>query len=678
MAEHIESGYAFIFVQQIKNNHYLDFYVNRHMLAQLQLRPGSIVLAQGLNVPHPALVSIRPSKGSEHHALGRFPFMASIRFPNLPSVLGNFLNAAHDRGISFTSIRTHGARGDAMADVLFEGVLLRVGPGFEPGKAIATELSEPAREASGDVISAYSISLGNYELGTILTSGYEVDLPILKGSYSKVRFNTGGRGRPLKELEDRLYLIRAQLDVARTTVTFDLSMTKVPVSIFSFNAADLRPNSPVTQTVLSSLLPLGVNVDAIDAFEYLEQGPKTMVAGHRGGQLTGTIEMLLTSESPLDPGSEVRIREKLEAENWSLDPPVVRLTDLESEFAGAKRSEVPEDTACRFFRKTLADGRYAFVERVGEGAFGIVNKYLDLQDGRMVAGKHIKDPESYKLKDEVEMLIRAGEIKSSSRHLARILGGFYDGVMPVIIMDFVEYSLADHRANPHESEKRKVHLRPRSVAEFVEMALQLTQGLEDMHAAGFVHSDVKPPNIGFLLAGGESIWKLLDFNLARHRPASGGVRDYEYTEMLVGTPLYRAPQAEMLKRYANNDIFSLGVTFFQVLNDWRFPGTPEDGSERHFEEVDAFIAAERQNMRDGPKGFSESKWKLSEPFRLELSNGQAEAALRGIVFRMMAFEADERFKAARDVYKALMSWNEEWLQPGGPSEKHPWNGQSGK
>ena len=658
-----DSGYAFILVHHPGNNHYLDFYVNRHTLAQMQLRPGSLVLAQGFTSPHPTVISMLSSKGAER-AIGKTAFMATIRFPNLPSVLKNFLTSAHSAGISFTSIRTHGARGDAMADVLLEGHLLKTGPSFEPGKAIALELNEPARQAKGEVISAYQLSFGNSVLGRILTPAYEVDFPILKGSYSKVRFNTGGRSRPLKDLEGKLHLIRTHLDAPRMMMTFDLSLAKVPVSLFSFNALDLRPESPITQTVLTSL-PAAANVDAIDAFESMAQGPRVIAAGKPGGQLTGTIEMLLTSDAPLEEGSEAHIREKLEGERWSDEPPVVRIIDLEHEFARVNHGEVPDDSPCGFFRKTLADGRYEFVERLGEGSFGIVNKYLDIRDGRMVAGKHIKDPESYKLKDEVEVLMKAAEIKSSNRNLARILGGFYDGEMPVIIMDFIEYALADHSGNPHEKHKRKVHSRPRNVREFVDMALQLTKGLQDVQEAGFVHSDVKPSNVGFVLVGGEPVWKLLDFNLARIRPPSSG--EPLETSALVGTPLYMAPQAGMRQRYTNNDIFSLGVTFFQVLNDWRFPGTPDDGSTRSFEEVRYFETAKTQG-RDGPKGFSEETWKLGAPFEAhfgqpsaELSGSEAEGELRLIVYQMMAFEASDRFKTAKEVHEALASWEKKWL-----------------
>ena len=74
------------------------------------------------------------------------------------------------------------------------------------------------------------------------------------------------------------------------------------------------------------------------------------------------------------------------------------------------------------------DGQYAFIERLGKGSFGVVNKYLDLKSRKIVAGKHIEDPKKLDM-NEVESLMRARK-QGSSRHLVFYLDSFYDGDIP--------------------------------------------------------------------------------------------------------------------------------------------------------------------------------------------------------------------------------------------------------
>jgi serine/threonine protein kinase len=90
---------------------------------------------------------------------------------------------------------------------------------------------------------------------------------------------------------------------------------------------------------------------------------------------------------------------------------------------------------------------------------------------------------------------------------------------------------------------------------------QTAEALAALHRAGFVHGDVKPDNIR-LVDNGTA--KLIDLGFA-HRPGENAsfLRD----GYLLGTADYLAPELCAFGRDGNeaSDMFSLGVTFFEML-----------------------------------------------------------------------------------------------------------------
>lgn len=103
--------------------------------------------------------------------------------------------------------------------------------------------------------------------------------------------------------------------------------------------------------------------------------------------------------------------------------------------------------------------------------------------------------------------------------------------------------------------------RPNRLNTFLTLFQKVAMGLEAMHAAGFVHTDIKPTNI-MIAKGG--IVKIIDFGQAcalHHRK-----------ERIQGTPDYIAP--EQVRRMALNqrtDVFNLGATMYWVLTSDNYP-----------------------------------------------------------------------------------------------------------
>jgi serine/threonine-protein kinase len=84
-------------------------------------------------------------------------------------------------------------------------------------------------------------------------------------------------------------------------------------------------------------------------------------------------------------------------------------------------------------------------------------------------------------------------------------------------------------------------LPPARAASFV---MQACLSLEEAHAAGIIHRDIKPHNL-FVTRVGENpdFVKLLDFGIVRFRPPGGGGDQHlTQTGFLAGTPAYMAPE----------------------------------------------------------------------------------------------------------------------------------------
>jgi serine/threonine-protein kinase len=138
---------------------------------------------------------------------------------------------------------------------------------------------------------------------------------------------------------------------------------------------------------------------------------------------------------------------------------------------------------------------------------------------------------------------------------------------------------------------------------------------------GIVHRDIKPDNIMFDELG-QAV--LTDFGIAK---AATGSR-LTGTGMSIGTPHYMSPeQARAQSLDGRSDIYSLGVVAYQCLT-----GTvPFDGE-------DAFSIGYKHIMEEVPAP--------------ELHTNE-ERSLMGVIRRMMAKQADERFQNAGELIAGL-------------------------
>ena len=93
------------------------------------------------------------------------------------------------------------------------------------------------------------------------------------------------------------------------------------------------------------------------------------------------------------------------------------------------------------------------------------------------------------------------------------------------------------------------------------IALEVVRGLEEVHARGTVHRDLKPQNI-IIGRGGEV--KIADFGLALDAHGPGLTQP----GIMIGSPPYMPPEQMLGDRVdARCDLYSLGVVLYELLSN---------------------------------------------------------------------------------------------------------------
>ena len=211
--------------------------------------------------------------------------------------------------------------------------------------------------------------------------------------------------------------------------------------------------------------------------------------------------------------------------------------------------------------------KYAIESALGEGGMGTVYRARQLDLDREVVLKVVKPDLA---KDPALMARLQTEARAAARiqsdNVVQVFETAVENGVPYIAMEFVDGSSA------LELLQKRGHLPAVEATKLVGSALR---GLEAAHAAGVLHRDLKPANI---LVRRDGRVKLVDFGLAKlQEPERAGVAPSGLTRpgMILGTPEYMPPeQAEGKPCDARSDVYSLGVTYYELLTGKRpFQGT---------------------------------------------------------------------------------------------------------
>ncbi|MEY4578173.1 MAG: hypothetical protein RL701_2876 [Pseudomonadota bacterium] len=209
---------------------------------------------------------------------------------------------------------------------------------------------------------------------------------------------------------------------------------------------------------------------------------------------------------------------------------------------------------------SVIDHKYEVVRLVGAGGMGAVYEARHRQLERSVALKFLQ---SDALHPELSARF-AAEARAAGMLRHENIAAVYD---TGITQDGAQY-LVMELIEGIDCAELLVSTGKLPAARAIELIVQVCRGLAVVHAKGIVHRDLKPANL-FLTrrADGSDLIKILDFGIAKLRPATGAPRAAE-TQAAMGTPFYMAPeQVEgACDMDARVDVYALGVVLYELLS----------------------------------------------------------------------------------------------------------------
>ena len=265
-------------------------------------------------------------------------------------------------------------------------------------------------------------------------------------------------------------------------------------------------------------------------------------------------------------------------------------------------------------------GHYRLVRLLGKGGMGAVYEAEDLENGRHVAVKIMK--EALDSTDLRKRFLREGRLAASVNHPNSVYVFAAEEIsgMPTIAMELLPGGTLQDKVKAGG---------PLPVAEAVDCALQIIDGLEAAQSQGVIHRDIKPSNC---FVDSDGTIKIGDYGLSVSSTAR-----WESTLTVrgsfVGTPAFSSPEQirgeEMTVR---SDIFALGITLYYLLTG----RTPFES-----ENMMQLISLMLERVPDSP-----CKWRENIP-----------DDLGAVILHCLEKLPERRFAVYADLRKALAPYN---------------------
>lgn len=261
-----------------------------------------------------------------------------------------------------------------------------------------------------------------------------------------------------------------------------------------------------------------------------------------------------------------------------------------------------------FFRGQTI-GKYRIVAPLGSGGFGAVYLAEDTWIDKKVA---LKVPHRQNL--DFSELLREPRLLASLNHpniVTVLTAEKQDGVFFIVM----EYVPGDTLEGIIERDGAL------DLPRVLDYTCQICNAIDHAHRHGVIHRDLRPGNV---LVSEQGLAKVADFGTSRFLEIAA------HGTTVIGSPPYMAPEQFQGKAVFASDIYSLGVTMYQMLTGSLPYGTPAPGDIERLMRGELTTPPRERNQRI-PKGISD------------------------IVMRALAPDIAARYARAADLLEAVLA-----------------------
>jgi serine/threonine protein kinase len=264
-----------------------------------------------------------------------------------------------------------------------------------------------------------------------------------------------------------------------------------------------------------------------------------------------------------------------------------------------------------FFRGQTI-GKYRILSPLGSGGFGSVYLAEDTWIDKKVA---IKVPHKQNL-DFTELLKEPRLLATLSHpNIVTVTTAEKEDDVFFIVMEYVTGETLEHvimREGPLE------------LTRALDFACQMCNAVDHAHGAGVLHRDLRPGN---MLISESGMLKVTDFGTSRFLEIAA------HGTTVIGSPPYMAPEQFYGKAVFASDVYSVGITIYQMLTGSLPYDTP--------------APADIERLMRGEL--------LASP---RIKNPKIPKAINDIVLRAMAPELTARYQRAAELLNDLLAARE--------------------
>ena len=269
-----------------------------------------------------------------------------------------------------------------------------------------------------------------------------------------------------------------------------------------------------------------------------------------------------------------------------------------------------------FFRGQII-GKYKVLSTIGSGGFGTVYLAEDTWIDKKVA---LKVPHKQNL--DFNEMIKEPRLLASMSHpnIVTVLTAEKEDGIFFIVMEYVQGDTLEH-----------IIMRDGAleVTRALDFSCQICNAVDHAHRAGILHRDLRPGN---MLVSENGILKVTDFGTSRFLEIAA------HGTTVIGSPPYMAPEQFHGKAVFASDVYSVGVTMYQMLTGSLPYDTPTPAD---------LARLSRGDLVTAPR----------------LKNPKIPKAINDIVLRALAAEPSARYQRAADVMNDILAFRDTPVRP---------------